>query len=212
MISWASVVGSGIAGALIAYPLMYYALSNRYRARLSNVTNLCLFIVTVPLIGIAVVAFGGDSQSLSGFLVLFGAPLLVCFMVIGLAFESRAERARTQPGAKGVGAVVKGHLRRFTRSAERLALVALLLGLVILLSGLIGYWSHRGFYWSELKYDLREIFLDDIRYGRGWTQWFARIGLPLSVLGYAVSYHYDRTVTPVVGWVSRFARWIRTGE
>jgi hypothetical protein len=40
VISWAEIVGTGIAGALIAYPLMYIALANRYKARLTNFANL----------------------------------------------------------------------------------------------------------------------------------------------------------------------------
>lgn len=191
---------------------MYYALAHRYGARLSNAANLWLFVVTVPLIGIALAAFGGDPQSLPGILVLFGAPLLVCFIVIGAAFESLAERAKPQAEAPDAPTLVKDRLRRFTRPAERVALIALLVGLVTLLSGLVGYWGHRGFYWSELKYDLLELFFEDIRYARGWPQWFARIGLVLSVLGYAVSFHYERTVKPIASWASGFSRWIRTGE
>jgi len=111
VISWASVVGSGIAGALIAYPLMYYALAHRYGAKLSNAANLRLFVVTVPLIGIALVAFGGDSQSISGVLVLFGAPLLVCFIVIGAAFESRAARAKAQGEARDAPTLEEPEIR-----------------------------------------------------------------------------------------------------
>jgi hypothetical protein len=40
VIPWAEIVGTGIAGALIAYPLMYIALANRYKARLTNFANL----------------------------------------------------------------------------------------------------------------------------------------------------------------------------
>jgi hypothetical protein len=92
----AEVTGSGVVGTLIANPVMYLALSRRYKASLSNAMNLCLFVVTVPLAGAAFVALGYDETSLRGFLILFGAPLLTSFIVIGATFESRAERAKAQ--------------------------------------------------------------------------------------------------------------------
>jgi hypothetical protein len=211
VIPWAEVVGTGIAGALIAYPLMYIALANRNRARLSNFANLLLFVVTAFLIGIAEVGLGGRSESVSGILVLFGAPLLVCFIVIGAAFESRAERTRA-PAKAPPDASLKAALRRFTRPAERVALVALVLGLLLLVVGLIGFWAHRGFYFDQLKYDFAEIFFEDIHYRRGWSQWSARIGLVLSAIGFAVAFHYDRTISPLGRLVSGFTRWVRTGH
>ncbi|MGA8052241.1 MAG: hypothetical protein WCA09_18825 [Burkholderiales bacterium] len=210
VIPWAEIVGSGIAGALIAYPLMYIALANRYKARLTNFANLSLFIVTVPLIGIAEVAFGGSSESISGILALFGAPLVVCFIVVGVAFESRAERAKAEPKVT-IEASAKISLARFARPAERIAFLAMIVGLVLLIVGLIGFWANRG-YFDQLKYDLAEIFFEDINYRGGWAQWCARIGLVFSVFGFAVAFHYDRTVLPIVRQVYRFAHWVRTGQ
>jgi hypothetical protein len=210
-IPWASVVGSGLAGALIAYPLMYLALANRYKAKLSNFANFCLFVVAVPLIGIADVMFGGSSKSLTGILVLFGSPLLVCFIVIGAAFESRADRVQAPPKAS-LEVSLKGGLHRFSRPAERVGLIAMVLGLSLLFVGLIGYWAHRGFYLDQLKYDLAEILLDDIHYRRGWSQWFARIGLVLSLTAFAVAFQYERTVSPVSRLAASFVRWVRTGQ
>lgn len=111
---------------------------------------------------------------------------------------------------RGVGKPVG--LRRFSKPAERVAFILLILGVCSLFVGLVGYWIDRGFYWSELKYDAREIFLEDISYRRGWCQWSARIGLGLAVFGYAVAYHYDQTAGRIVRWAGGFARWVRTGE
>ena len=210
MIPWAEIVGAGIAGALIAYPVMYIALANRYKARLTNFANLCLFVVAIPLIGMAEVALGGNSESISGVLVLFGAPLVACFIVIGVAFESSAERAKAAPKAT-IEASVKAGLGRFTRPAERIALLATVLGLALLTLGLIGFWAHRG-YFDQLKYDLAEIFFEDINYRGGWAQWCARVGLVFSVFGFAVAFQYDRTVSPIGRLVSSFTRWVRTGH
>jgi len=103
-------------------------------------------------------------------------------------------------------------LRRFSNPAERIAFLLLILGVCFLLVGLIGFWLDRGFYWDQLKYDIREIFLDDINYRRGWSQWSARVGLGLAVFGYAVAYHYEWTAGSIVRWTNRFAHWIRTGQ
>lgn len=103
-------------------------------------------------------------------------------------------------------------LRRFSRPAERVAFILMILGVCLLFAGLAGYWIDRGFYWDELKYDAREIFLEDIGYRRGWCQWFARIGLGLTALGYVTAYHYDRTAGRIVSWAAALAHWVRTGE
>lgn len=81
-----------------------------------------------------------------------------------------------------------------------------------MLAGLIGFWIDRGFYWNELKYDIQEIFFGNIRYRRGWCQWFARVGLVLAIFGYVVAYYYDRTAGRIVRWIYGLARWIRTGQ
>lgn len=93
-----------------------------------------------------------------------------------------------------------------------MAFVVLVIGLCLFLIGLVGFWVDRGFYWSELKYDLREIFFEDINYRRGWSQWCARIGLVLAICGFAVAYYYERIVAPVLRHVSGFIRWVRTGQ
>jgi hypothetical protein len=210
---WATVVGTGLASALIAYPLMYLALANRYKASLSGFANACLFVVAAPVIGIADLAFdGGDSTSYGGLLVLLGVPFAVCFIVIGAAFESKAERAKAPPGA-GVAATAKEKLRHFGRPAERAAFVAMLVGLCLLVVGLLMFWVRRGFFFDQLKYDLVEVFFDSSNYHRyGWAQWLARIGIVLSTVGFIVAFLYERTIAPLSRALSGFARWVRTGE
>jgi hypothetical protein len=207
-----SIVGYGIAMALIAYPLMYYALANRYKATLSNGINLCLFLVVVPIVGVFEFAFGSDTLSLSGLAVFFGVPLLVCFITIGIAFERRADRPKVRPDESPAPSLLASHLNRFSRPSERAAFVFFFLGIGLLLIGLVGYWVSRGFYWDGLKYYLQEIFLDDIHYRRGWSQWCARIGLALSVVGYVVAYHYDQTAGKMFRLVNVFTHWLRTGK
>ena len=210
----AAIIGSGIAGTLIGYPLMYYVLSHRYKASLSTPLNLCLFVVTVPLVGAADVALGSSSPSVIGILVLFGAPLLASFIVIGSAFEMSAQRAKARAAGRETDTQnpIKTHVRSFSRPAERVAFIVLLLGICALLLGLIGFWADRGFYWDQLKYDLKEIFFEDIGYRRGWSQWFARIGLVAGLFGYVVAYQFDRTVHPLLRGVNSFVRWVRTGQ
>ena len=132
--------------------------------------------------------------------------------MIGAAFESRAERAKAPAKTTNLEASVKGGLRRFSRPTERVAFITMAVGLALLFVGLVGFWAHRGFYFDELKYDFVEIFFDDIQYRRGWSQWLARIGAVLSVLGFAVAFHYERTVSPLGRLASGFARWVRTGQ
>jgi hypothetical protein len=210
----AVVVGGGLAGTLVAYPLMYLALSHRYKASLSNVLNLCLFIAAVPLVGAADLALGSNSTSIKGVLVLLGAPLLVSFIVIGSAFEMLAERAKARAagGVSGTENFVATHVRGFSKPAERLAFILLVLGVCALLLGLIGFWASRGFYWDQLAFDLRELLFEQINYRRGWTQWSARIGLVAVIVGYLVAYHYERTIGPLLRVVQGFVRWVRTGQ
>lgn len=208
----AAIVGSGLAGTLIAYPLMYYALSNHVKTTLSNLANLGLFVLAVPLVGAIQVTFGGHPDSVTGFLVLFGAPLLVTFVVIGPALEIRSKREKAKSEVAHGGDRVGYHLPRFTSPVERVSFVLLILGISFLIVGLVGYWIDRGFYLSELKYDISEIFLDDISYRRGWAQWCARGGLVVSVFSYITAYHYERIVAPMVRCASGLVRWVRTGE
>ena len=206
----AEVTGSGFAGTLIAYPLMYLALSHRHKASLSNALNLCLFIVTVPLVGAAYVALGYEETSLRGFMVLFGAPLLTSFIVIGATFESRAKRAKAQAaeGSDSTPNPVVAHVCGFSRPLERLGFILLVVGIGALLLGLIGFWTIEGIHWRGLKYDLREPFIERINYRGGWSEWSARLGLVASVLGYLIAYHYERTLGPLL----RIVRWMRTGQ
>ncbi|MGQ0510302.1 MAG: hypothetical protein ACT4P9_06780 [Betaproteobacteria bacterium] len=214
MILWATLIGTGIGIALIAYPVMYLALADHYKASLSGVTNVCLFVVTVPLIGLADLAFGGgDPRSYGGLLVLLVMPLVVCFVVIGAAFENQADRAKTPPSTTCVAASIKESLRRFGRPAERLAFALMVVGLCLLIGGLLLFWVRRGFYVDQLKYDFVEIFFESSSYYRyGWSQWLARVGVLMSIVGFAIAFHYNRIVSPLSRIASGVARWVRTGE
>jgi hypothetical protein len=172
--------------------------------------NLCLFIGAVPLVGTAYVALGYEETSLRGFLVLFGAPLLTSFIVIGATFESRAERAKARiaGGSESTANPLVAHVRGFSRPLERLGFILLVVGIGALLLGLIGFWASEGFHWRGLKYDLRELFIERINYRSGWSQWSARLGLITSVVGYLIAYQYERTVGPLL----RVVRWVRTGQ
>jgi hypothetical protein len=207
----ASILGSGLAGALIAYPLVYYPLAHRHKAKLAGGMNLTLFVLTVPIIGAAQMALGNDTESLMGMTVLFGAPLLTCFIVIGSAFEIRAARAAV-PAVNAAPFPLRDSLRRFERPIERLSLLILGIGAILLVVGITGYWLDRGLYLSELKYDLQELFLEDIGYRRAWSRWSARIGIVLVAGGYAGAYHYDRTWGAISRLIRAIAHWVRTGR
>ena len=140
-------------------------------------------------------------------------PLGVCFIVIGVAFESQADRAKAPPSTTSLATSAKAGLRQFGRPAERAAFVAMVAGLCLLLAGLVVFWVRRGFYFDQLKYDFVEIFFESVNnYRYGWSQWLSRIGALLFVIGFAVAFHYEQTISPVSRVALGLARWVRTGK
>ena len=209
----AFIVGSGFAFTLIFFPIAYLALAGQFKFKLPLKMTLGLFCLSVPLVGVTQALLGrGDTNTLSGWFVLFGVPLTVSLAVVFAAYRSSSKRKPSLVESSLMQSSIARHLHRFSKPAERVAFIVLILGLCLLLIGLIGFWFDRGFYWSQIKYDLTEIFIEKTSYTRGWSQLCARIGLALIAVGYAVAYHHKRIVVPFYSHVGKFVRWIRTGK
>lgn len=88
------ILGSGLASTLLLFPIAYIAISKQFSFKFSNLKILLYFCISVPLVGILQSAFGGgNTDSLSGWFILFGAPLIICLLVIYAAH--RLSIART---------------------------------------------------------------------------------------------------------------------
>lgn len=87
------ILGSGFASALIFFPIAYLALAGQFGFKLSSRKIFGLFCLSVPLVGVAQALLGrGDTDTLSGWFVLFCVPLMISLAIIFTAYQLSSKR------------------------------------------------------------------------------------------------------------------------
>ena len=96
--------GGGLIGALVSFPLMYFALSRSVRFKFSNLKIIALFLPDVLSIGLIQDAIDPNlSSSYLGAFSSWGVPVIVSTLIIFFAYKFSPN-----PPAKKETDIIKG--------------------------------------------------------------------------------------------------------